>query len=179
MDNETEVWKSHPDIDIIEVSSFGRVRTLDRLGSRKNGTYSKKGRVLKPWDNGNGYLLVHIPINGKQVAKYVHRLVAETFIPNPDILPEINHKDGNRAHNRVDNLEFCTHSYNIQYREKYGKTLGKPIYAINLATLKVSQFQSQHEASRILGLSQGNINSVIKGRYKQTGGYRFENADVE
>lgn len=179
--NKQEIWKSLPGVPRVEVSTFGRVRTLDRTVPRKSGTYHVKGRVLKPWDNGDGYMLVHIPIDGNPAKKLVHRLVAQTFIPNPDSLPEVNHKDNDRANNHVDNLEFCTRQYNIKYRQKYGisntETIGRPLFAIDLNTMEVSRFRSQNEAGRELGVSAGNICSVIKGRYKSTGGYWFVNDD--
>lgn len=181
MNNSVESWESHPDIGIIEVSNFGRVRTLDRIVPRGKYTQFVKGLILKQYDNGNGYLHVVLSMNGKTVTKKVHRLVAETFISNPDNLPEVNHKDCNRANNNVENLEWCTRSYNRQYREKYGvsqtEALGNPVFAINLETLEVSHFRSQSEASRELGVFKQNVNNVIKGIIKQTGGYLFANDD--
>lgn len=177
MTSKTEIWKSHPDIVGIEVSSFGRVRTLDRVTSSEKRTRFQKGRILKQSYNGNGYLKVNIPINGKQASKRVNRLVAQTFITNPDNLPQVNHRDCNRTNNHVENLEWCDNLYNVQYREKYGKTQSKPLLAINLATLEVSQFKSQHETSRALGISVVSVNNVIKGRQKTANGYWFTNAD--
>lgn len=156
MDNQTEVWKSHPEIDGIEVSSLGRVRSV-------------KGHYYKISHNNSGYLQVEFRVNGKRIHKYVHRIVVETFIPNPDNLPQVNHKDNDRTNNNVDNLEWCTKDFVPK----------SPVYAVDLNTLEVSWFESQHEASRVLGLHAPNINAVIKGRIKQTGGYRFENVDAE
>lgn len=183
MKGPVEFWKKHPDIPGIEVSTLGRVRTLDRVVSGKgNGTYPIKGQVLKPFGNGHGYLRVGIQIDGKRTNKYVHRLVAQIFIPNHDGLPEINHKDNNPLNNNVSNLEWCTHEYNIAYKEKYGTPAKNnapksPVYAINLATLELSHFRSQCEASRSLGFRQGDISKVIKGNRKQTHGFWFTNAD--
>lgn len=175
---EKEVWKSLPGVPGIEVSTLGRVRTLDRVVScRGNGTRFVKGHVLKQRGNGKGYLLVNIPIAGKQATKTVHRLVAKTFIPNHDGLPEINHKDNNPLNNNASNLEWCTNEYNIAYREKYGEALSHPVFAINLTTLKVYRFRSQGEASRVLGVYKTSISKVIKGKQKQTGGFWFVNAD--
>ena len=182
INGEEEIWKPLPGVLGVEVSAFGRVRTLDRTVPRKSGTYHVKGRVLKQSDNGKGYLKVNIPINGKSTTKKVHRLVAQTFIPNPDSLPEINHKDNNPLNNGVSNLEWCTNEYNIAYKEKYGtpakeSTPKSPVFAVNLSTLEVSRFESQIEASRVLGFSDGNVNGVIKGRLNQTHGYWFVNDD--
>ena len=181
MISKTEIWKSHPDIPGIEVSTFGRVRTLDRVVSSEKRTRFTKGHVLKQHDNTHGYLNVCIPIDGKGTMKYVHRLVAQTFIQNPNNLPEINHKNCDKYDNRVSNLEWCTSSYNSQYREKYGisqtESSGHPLFAINLTTLKVSRFRSQSEASRSLGFFQESINAVVNGKQKQTHGYWFVNDD--
>lgn len=175
---ETEIWKAHPDIPGIEVSTLGNVRTLDKVGSRENGTYSKKGHVLKQHNEKNGYLRVGIQIDRKQTRKLVHRLVAQTYIQNPNNLPQINHIDCDRTNNNVKNLEWCDGSYNQQYREKFGisntEVLSKPVFAINLTTLKVSHFRSRTEASLELGVNRTDINMVIKGRLNQAGGYYFK-----
>jgi len=175
---ETEIWKAYPEIGIIEVSSLGRVRTLDRVVSSKgNGTRFQKGQVLKPFISNNGYMRVHIRIDGKSTMKSVHRLVAKTFIKNADNLPEVNHRDCDRTNNNVGNLNWCTHEENIAYREKFGEAQNRPVFAINLATLEVSQFCSQGEAGRELGVFKQNINEVIKGKRNYAGGFWFVNND--
>jgi len=174
---ETEIWKSHPEISGIEVSTLSNIRTLDRLISSENGTRFTKGRVLKQQLNHNGYLQVRIPVDGKWVTKSVHRLVAQTFIKTPDNLPEVNHMDCDRRNNNIDNLEWCDNSYNVQYREKFGKAQNKPVFAINLTTLEVSRFHSQNEASRELGIVRSNINDVLKGTQKTAHGFWFVNDD--
>lgn len=178
---ETEIWKSHPDIHGIEVSSFGKVRTLDKVASSESGTFFTKGRILKQNEDSGGYLQVSITADRKRTVKRTHRLVAQTFLPNQDNLPEVNHKNCNRGDNRVSNLEWCTPKYNSQYRENYGisrtEISGHSLFSINLATQEVSHFRSQGEAGRELGINQGNVTSVVKGRLKQAGGFWFTNAD--
>lgn len=175
--SESEIWKSLPGVPGIEVSTFGMVRSLDKVVSSENGTRFLKGRVLKQSKNNRGYPMVHIPIDGKPITKLVHRLVAETFIPNPENLTEVNHKDCDRTNSNVENLEFCTPKYNSQYREKFGESLGSPVFAISLSTLEVLHFRSQGEAGRVLGVSQGNINMVINGKRNYAGGFWFVNDD--
>lgn len=178
-----EIWRLYPEFDFIEVSTLGRVRTLDRVVSNGKGTRVEKGKILKQGLNKNGYLRVAFRKDSKLVNKSVHRLVAQTFIPNPDNLPEVNHKDNNKLNNSVSNLEWCSHKYNIEYREKYGKSSaevsGCPVYAVNLDTLEISKFESQREAGRILGIVNQSINSVLKGRLKTTHGYVFAKAGEE
>jgi len=181
MTSKPEIWKAHPDIGIIEVSTIGNVRTIDRIASNGRGTYPVKGRVLKPRNEKSGYLRVGIQIDGKWTEKLVHRLVAQTYIPNPDNLPQINHKDCNPQNNNVENLEWCDNSYNQKYKNKFGisntETEGHPVFAIKLDTLEVLRFRSQGEAGRALGLKQGSVSSVIIGKRKQAGGYWFKEDD--
>jgi len=177
MENQVEIWKAHPDIPGIEVSTFGNVRTLDKVTSNENRTWFTKGHVLKQSDNGKGYLLVNFSIDEKQTTRTVHQLVARTFISNPDNFSQVNHLDCNRRNNNVSNLEWCTGSYNCQYREKFGKALGHPVFAVNLTTLEVSRYQSQSEASRVLGVSVSRISIVVNNRGRQANGYWFVNDD--
>jgi len=177
INNEEEIWRALPSVTGVEVSTFGRVRTLDKVVSNGRGTYLVKGRVLKPFGSGNGYLCVSIKVDGKWTKKTIHRLVAQAFIDNPDNLPQVNHKDCDRTNNDIKNLEWCDGFYNQQYRQKYGASQRQPIFAVNLTTLEVSRFKSQIEAGRVLEVDKGNINKVIKGKLKQANGYWFVSDD--
>jgi hypothetical protein len=180
---ENEVWKTHPEFGFIEISNLGEVRTVNRHVKRGNGKLFVKGRILKQQrnDSRGGYMQVKFTEDGKQLNKYTHRLVAEVFLPNLDNLPEINHKDNNPQNNNVLNLEWCSHEYNVAYKEKYGKSAagvsGRPVCTVDLKTWKVSWFKSQHEASRVLGFSIGNISNVLKNQYKTTHGIWFTYAN--
>ena len=159
-DKVEEIWKTYPEFPFIEASNLGRIRKVDRIITRSNGVkYYAKGRVLKQHINGRGYLYVTFRVNGKIFHRLVHRIVAACFLPNPDNLPEINHIDNEPANNRLDNLEWCNHEYNMAYKEKYGvpaieatKALRKSLFAINLETSEVFCFESQCEAARQLGV---------------------------
>lgn len=182
MNKENIVWKSYPDYPFIQANQFGEIRTVDRTITDKNGVKRfVKGRVLKQCKVRGGYLQVHTRVNGKSIYLLVHRVVAICFLPNPDNLPEINHKDNNRVNNNVSNLEFCTREYNIAYKEKYGRSaaeaLGRPVVAVDQKTFEVLHFESQHEAARQLKIDQSTITKVLKGHYKQTHGYWFCYAD--
>lgn len=108
-----EVWKSIKGYEgFYEVSNFGRVRSLPR----KTKSNVLKGTVLKPNVTPFGYLQVMLCREGKGKQHKIHRLVANAFIPNPDNLPEINHKDWNTSNNNVDNLEWCDRQYNNAHR---------------------------------------------------------------
>ena len=181
INNEEEIWKALPGVPGVEVSTFGNVRTLDRLVSTEKRTQFTKGHILKQYKTHDGYLQVSIPIDGKWTVGKIHRVIAQTFIPNPENLPQVNHLDCDRTNNNVSNLEWCTASYNAKYREKNGvlsaEARGHPVLAVNLVTLEVLHFRAQREASRKLGVYRQNIDKVIKGRYKQTGGFWFTNDD--
>lgn len=177
MKSKTETWKEHPNIAGVEVSTFGRVRMLDRVVSTEKRTQFTKGHVLNQYYGRGGYLVATVPVDVGWAAKLVHRLVAQTFLPNPDNLPEVNHKSCDRRDNRVINLEWCSREYNMQYREKVGEAQGHPLFAVNLFTLEVLHFRSQTEASQALGVNLGSINSVIKGKRKRACGFWFTNAD--
>ena len=113
-----EEWKSIPGYEgLYEVSSYGRVRSLDRYVKVKSKSYRlQKGKVLSLGINSYGYLQVFLCCNGKYKIITVHRLVALTFLPNPDNLPCVNHLDEDKTNNRVDNLEWCDHKYNSNYK---------------------------------------------------------------
>ena len=178
IEKTVELWVKHPEYDFIEGSSFGRVRTLDRIVVDRNGNkHRKKGMILTPCNRGNGYLQVSFGKDGKHFVKKLHRLIAECFIPNPNHLPEANHRDNDPLNNVPSNLEWCTKQYNIAYRERFGtsaaEALGCPIIAYNLETLEESHFESQRGAERELGINQANIDCVLKGKRSQAGGYYF------
>ena len=101
---------------LYEVSSYGRVRSLDKYVKCKGESYRlHKGKVLSPAKDTIGYLFVILHCNGKCKTIRVHKLVAEAFLPNPENLTEVNHKDEDKINNRADNLEFCDHKYNMNY----------------------------------------------------------------
>lgn len=178
LEKEKAVWKTYPGIDFLQANQFGEVRTIDHYTEGKDRKRRFiKGHVLKQYADRHGYMQVYPYVNGKHVKLQTHRIVATCFLPNPDNLPEVNHKDNNRKNNSVSNLEWCTPQYNTAYREKYGKSAaevsGRPVFAVDLKTLEVLHFESQHEAARQLGVSVGNICDVLKGRRKQTHGFWF------
>ena len=123
-----EIWKPVKGFEgYYEVSNLGRVRSVDRIvyDTVRNRYRLLKGKVLTERDNGNGYKGVMFCKEHKLCQKYIHILVAEAFLDNPDHLPQVNHKDENKANNTVDNLEWCTSYYNNEYgtrKERWYKT---------------------------------------------------------
>lgn len=107
-----EEWRSIQGYEgLYEVSSYGRVKSLERYKSNNGGIQLLKEKILRPHNTKKGYLTVQL--RNKRFT--VHRLVAQAFIPNPDNLPQVNHKDEDKTNNNVTNLEWCTAKYNSNY----------------------------------------------------------------
>lgn len=101
-----------------QVSSMGRVKSLERWIQDRFGMkapYRIPEKILKPVKAPNGYIAVHLAKDGKVYNGRVHRLVAEAFIPNPECLPAVNHKNEDKKDNCVENLEWCSVAYNNDY----------------------------------------------------------------
>jgi hypothetical protein len=112
-----EIW--HPCVGYethYEVSNYGNVRSLERMVAHPlGGKKIQYGRVLKQGKASNGYLLVSFCVDKVKSNHSVHRLVARAFIPNESNKPQVNHKDGNKHNNHVDNLEWATRSENMKH----------------------------------------------------------------
>lgn len=100
---------------LYQVSNYGNVKSLERVIEDNNGYYIKKEKILTPTINSSGYYHTILRKDGKSIGVYIHRLVAEAFIPNPNNYKQVNHKDEDKTNNKVDNLEWCTPKYNANY----------------------------------------------------------------
>lgn len=166
-----EIWKPIKNyVGLYEVSNLGNVRSIDRIvQSVKNENGIRlKGKPLKISDRGNGYLFVRLCKDSKYQNLLVHRLVAEVFIPNPNNLNIINHKDENTYNNCVDNLEWCTQQYNRNYSKT--KTL-KKVQQYDKSNSLLNTYSSIKEASEITGINSSSICGCCKGRLKSAGGF--------
>lgn len=180
-----EIWKPIPGYEgSYEVSNLGRVRSVDRYILTKNGKVFKKGVIRKPKEDEDGYLRVNLSKNGKKKEMFVHRLVAITFIDNPNNLPVVNHKDGNKKNNTVENLEWCTRSENDKHAFKLGlrkPTCGgtsKKVAKIDSKTNKIiSVYKSMSEAARENGVTYQLISYCANGKYKTAKGFKWAFVD--
>ena len=108
-----EIWRPVVGYEgLYEVSNTGRVRSLDKYDSMNRFL---RGRILRLFTDGLGYLRAQLYSNSKRKSFLVHRLVAQAFILNPDNLPQVNHRDENPSNDNVDNLEWCDGKYNVNY----------------------------------------------------------------
>lgn len=179
-----EEWKT---IDInpnYEVSNFGRVR-------------NKKGHIIKLQVGTYGYLQVNLDFNGKNKTKKVHRLVAKAFIPNIENKPQVNHIDGNKKNNHINNLEWCTNRENVQHAFDIG--LNETMRKASSITIKnaqkiahekrkraviqtdlngnfVKEFSSAQEATDYYGIKDlyKYISMCCRGKLKTTHGYKWK-----
>ena len=143
------------------------------LTAKPDGSVFRDGAQITVWVNSNGYLTCKY----KQKPVVVHRLIAQTFIPNPGELSDVNHKNGNKLDNRVENLEWCSRSDNLYHALRNGlhaKT-ETPILGINTSTGDTIRFESQ-AAAKAAGFTQANINKVLRGKRKHHKGYIWEYA---
>ena len=167
---------------LYEVSNMGRVKSLERTVWNGKGYFKTSERILKPGKDKGGYLQVCLCKDGKDKWCAVHRLVATAFLPNLDNLPQVNHIDENKENNCVQNLEWCSRSYNVNYgvgNKKRAEKLSKPIFGIDRITGLIVEFPSTMEAERTLGISKGNICECCKGKRKSAGNFYWYYADTE
>lgn len=115
-----EIWKDIPSYEnLYQISSYGRVKSLERHAKYRNNdkrTYFKAEKILRQQTNSDGYKIVKLydgEAKGKNIS--VHRLLALSFIPNYHNLKMVNHIDGNPSNNNLENLEWCTHAYNVKH----------------------------------------------------------------
>lgn len=171
-----EVWKDIPGYEgCYQISSLGRVRSLDRTVVYSNGQkHFYKGIVLKPGKGKTGYLTVRLGNHGREAG--VHRLVAEVFIPNPDKKKDVNHINGDKADNRKENLEWVTRQENMEHCKKILKkqTGRAPIKVVCIESGKI--YNSISEAAAETGASISHISTIINKKDTRTisGGYHWE-----
>lgn len=172
MDNE--VWKEVYGFNVLyEVSNKGRVRTRYTSGKY----YSKDYTYLEPCDNGNGYLRFNWSTGKCRKTVYVHRLVAEAFIPNPMGYLEVNHIDEDKSNNSVDNLEWCNRDYNTHYGTRIKRSSSKrerPIECIDTGVI----YPNFKSVLTELNVGKTALSNCLNGRSKSCSGMRWRYVNV-
>lgn len=185
-----EVWKDIEGYEgLYQISNFGNVKSLDRKVNAKNNKKRLiKGTFLKLRFNNRNYNIVSLYKNNIQEVRFIHRLVAETFIPNPENKPEVNHIDGDKQNNKIDNLEWCTRTENNKHAWKTGlnkvsdnqkkaaaqsakKRFSKKIIQYDLKGNFIKEWDSMSEAQRQLNIWHESIGKCCKGEIKTSGKY--------
>ena len=184
-----ENWKDIENYEgLYQISDCGRVKSLARDIYCQNGTFHHhmEEKILVQRIEKHGYARVNLYLNGESKTMKVHRLVAEAFIPNPENKPQVNHKDENPLNNCVDNLEWCTASYNVNYgtrtaravqNRRYPK-LGNHPRAKQVFCVELNKtFDCAKRVEEELGIWETSIIKVCKGKGKTAGGFHWKYAD--
>lgn len=169
------MWKSIKGYEgLYEISDSGEIKSLKYYGSDKS-------HLLKPCKNPQtGYMQVVLTKGKKHKTKIIHRMVAEHFLENPNEEKCVNHKDENKENNKVENLEWCSYSYNNQYNgraKRIAKVQGKRVLQLDENYNIIGEFESTREAGRRTGFNQRHISECCNGKAKTTGGYIWAFAD--
>ena len=180
-----EVWRDIPGyIGMYQASNFGNIRALPRSVTYTNRygkiTHTKTtGGVMHPsktglsWKKKNCYLSVMFTIDGKQKRELVHRLVAKTFIPNPKGKSQVNHINGDKTNNRVENLEWVTAEENMHHATHEIKTMTSCYRPIQVACIETNEvFLSTCDAAKSKGLDRRGLSHAIS-KGNPYGGYHW------
>lgn len=156
---------------LYKISNYGRIYSI------------QKRKYLRPKSNGRGYLQIELTKEKNHKMHYVHRLVAEAFIENPDNLPQVNHKDENKKNNATENLEWCSAKHNLSYGTRIKRIANKnkkPILQIGPDGNIIRRFDGLADAERC-GYNHSNVSNCCSGKLKLAYGYkwRFANAEIE
>lgn len=179
-----EIWKDIQGYEgLYQVSNFGRVKSLDRMAKCRGGVYKlNKERIVFGGIGKYGYNTVCLRKENKRKYLLSHRLVAINFIPNPENKPKVNHINGVKTDNSIENLEWCTVSENTKHgfdvlgrkmKKGYEDKRSKSVMQVSLDGFLQNIFGSINEAANTLGFHSGTIYGCLSGRAKKAFGYKW------
>lgn len=178
-----EIWRDIPGFDGYQASNLGNIKSLEKEVWNAHQMVARPEKILKPFSDKKGYLRVKLYKNGSHYTKKIHRLVALAFIPNPEGKPEVNHEDGNKTNNRINNLSWATKKENIQHafkneliKIKKGKDnkLSKKVCQYDLQGNFIKKWDCVSQAERELKIR--NISMVCYWKRNRAGNWiwRYE-----
>lgn len=156
-----------------QVSNLGRVKSL------KHSKRNREDIILKPIVDHKGYYYINIYINGKHSTPRIHRLVAKAFIPNLENKPQINHIDGDKSNNSINNLEWVTNQENQIHAYKIGLKPVKAVAQFDKLGNFIKLWDSSTEASKSLNIDLSHIGQCCKHKRATAGGYKWEYPNKE
>ena len=176
---EKEIWKDIKDYEeMYQISDLGRVKSLARIIKHQNRHY-RKDKILKTSIDNHGYLQVTLCKNGKVKRFHVHRLVAQAFIPNPENKPQVNHIDGNKLNNNINNLEWNTAGENTYhaYKNDLIKHYNRKINQYDLDGNFIKTWDSAKDIEIKINIHKSAICNCCKNKRKTAGGYIWKYVD--
>lgn len=195
-----EIWKDIEGYEgLYQVSNLGNVKSLSKEKTTKLiGIFKTKEKILSKGKDSRGYYSVVLYKNKIKKDISVHRLVAMAFIPNPENKPTVNHIDGNKCNNNVENLEWCTYQENTQHAYRtglnpilkgkdnpmYGRHAenhnhSKPVEQYDLEGNFIKKWVNMREAEIALNIARGKVSACCNGNQKTAGGYIWKKAIIK
>lgn len=179
--NKIEIWKDIEDYEgIYQISTFGRVKSLARMIKNGAKEYYRKEIIMTLSYNYDGYYIITLHKNNIPRTYKIHRLVAIYFIPNCKNKPVVNHLDGNKTNNHIDNLEWSTYKKNSNHAvDMRLVTNNKYVAKYSLDDELIDVYYSMREAARENNGRSGNISSVVSGRSPTSLGFKWKAIDKD
>lgn len=178
IETNEEIWKTIPEFPNYQVSNMGRVKSIEHKVKSKNGSMRiVSEKILKPSEDGSGYLKVCLCKEGKEKTIKIHRLVAQAFVQNDSLFNnQVNHIDENKLNNFASNLQWCDSNYNCNFgtrNKRISKAQSKSVKCLDTGVV----YTSVIEIERLFGFNNSNICACCNGKRNTCGGYYWRYVD--